>query len=288
MCLYDFLFFFLLLLPLDNASSFLRFLLAIMFARNAFQASFLFFFSFFFVVELLLITRSHHGDPTDGRKTLKIKKITGVHSQHVSEKGRKCKREGVGGNTSALFIKAVMWPRRCYFYVLTNKQTNQNQIPLLRDVYQFHSRWFVFMCACFLFILMSFIWDGGHVLTSIDSSNVLTIDTNVQRLPNRDMGISNSRREDNCIIPFVCSMCVKDWQLKSSDFSAVQGSMGESSGALQGVSFVVSRYTLSTVTTVSAECSVSLDAWPCNGSSVSTFRVHCSTTTPYIFTVPPP
>lgn len=82
-----------------------------------------FFFSFFFVVELLLITRSHHGDPTDGRKTLKIKKITGVHSQHVSEKGRKCKREGVGGNTSALFIKAVMWPRRCYFYVLTNKQT---------------------------------------------------------------------------------------------------------------------------------------------------------------------
>lgn len=123
MCLYDFLFFFLLLLPLDNASSFLRFLLAIMFARNAFQASFLFFFSFFFVVELLLITRSHHGDPTDGRKTLKIKKITGVHSQHVSEKGRKCKREGVGGNTSALFIKAVMWPRRCYFYVLTNKQT---------------------------------------------------------------------------------------------------------------------------------------------------------------------
>lgn len=48
------------------------------------------------------------------------------------------------------------------------------------------------------------------MLTSIDSSNVLTIDTNVQRLPNRDMGISNSRREDNCIIPFVCSMCVKD------------------------------------------------------------------------------
>lgn len=46
--------------------------------------------------------------------------------------------------------------------------------------------------------------------------------------------------------PYVVGVlrCVKDWQLKSSDFSAVQGSMGESSGTLQRVSFVVTRSTV--------------------------------------------
>lgn len=74
--------------------------------------------------------------------------------------------------------------------------------------------------------------------------------------------------------------CVKDWQLKSSDFSAVQGSMGESSGTLQRVSFVVREI----YCTVSAEYSVYLDAWRSNGG----LSLHYySTTTPYIFTPAP-